>query len=208
MDIYDRFPSTPFTDPVFLTIGNFDGVHRGHQMLVCELSAAAHARGALAGLLTFEPHPVAVLRPDVKIPRLTSNEERADILAALGLDFVIVLPFTRETAATPAAEFLASLIAHVPLAELWVGPDFALGRGREGNTARLKELGRQMGFALRVVPPFDWHGDHVRSSRIRSLLADEGSVEQAAELLGRPYRVCGRSRGGRQARPPTGVSNR
>lgn len=205
MDVFDSYPS--LTDAVYLTIGNFDGVHRGHQMLVCELSAAAHAQGARAGLLTFEPHPVAVLRPDVQVLRLTTNEERADLLAALGLDFVIVFPFTRETAATPAADFLAALTAHLPLRELWVGPDFALGRGREGNTERLAELGQTMGFAVRVIPPFDWNGEHVRSSRIRSLLNEEGAVEQAAELLGRPYRLWGEvvegAKRGRQLGFPT-----
>ncbi len=212
MDIYEPFPTAPLTEPVYLTIGNFDGVHRGHQMLVCELASAAHGRGALsngalAGLLTFEPHPIAVLRPDVKVPRLTSNEERADLLAALGLDFVIVLPFTRETAATSAADFLKNLTGHMQLAELWVGPDFALGRGREGNTDRLAELGREMGFSLRVVPPYDWQGEHVRSSRVRALLGEDGAVEQAAELLGRPYRLWGEviegAKRGRQLGFPT-----
>ena len=191
MEVFDGFPEPSITQPVYLTIGNFDGVHRGHQMLVSELALAAHTSGGVAGLLTFEPHPVAVLRPDLKVPRLTTNGERAELLAALGLDFVIVLPFTRETAATPAADFVATLTAHLPLRELWVGPDFALGRGRDGNTERLAELGRDMGYALRVVAPFDWQGEAVRSSRVRSLLAEEGAVEQAGALLGRPYRVWG-----------------
>ncbi len=100
-----------------------------------------------------------------------------------------------------------NLTAHMPLAELWVGPDFALGHGREGNTARLAELGRQMGFVLRVVPPYDWRGEQVRSSRVRALLTEEGAVEQAAELLGRPYRVWGEvvegAKRGRQLGFPT-----
>ena len=191
MDVFDGFPKLAITQPVFLTIGNFDGVHRGHQMLVSELALAAHAGGGLAGLLTFEPHPVAVLRPELRAPRLTSNEERAELLTALGLDFVVVHPFTRETAATPAAEFVAALTAHLPLRELWVGPDFALGRGRDGNTERLADLGREMGFSVRVVPQFDWQGEPVRSSRVRGLLTEEGAVAQAGALLGRPYRVWG-----------------
>ena len=191
MDVFDGFPKVAITRPVFLTIGNFDGVHRGHQMLVSELALAAHAGGGLAGLLTFEPHPVAVLRPELRAPRLTSNEERAELLAALGLDFVVVHPFDRETAATPAAEFVAALTAHLPMRELWVGPDFALGRGRSGNTERLAELGHEMGFSVCVVPPFDWQGEPVRSSRVRELLTEEGAVAQAGALLGRPYRVWG-----------------
>jgi riboflavin kinase / FMN adenylyltransferase len=191
MDTYFGFPAERFEQPVFLTIGNFDGVHRGHQMLVCELASVAHAAGGLAGLLTFEPHPLAVLRPQVRVPRLTSNEERAELLAALGLDFVLVIPFTRETANTTAADFMSSVGAHLPLAELWIGPDFALGKGREGNAARLAELGRGLGYRVHVAPPYDLEGEPVRSSRVRSLLIDEGAVERAAAYLGRPYRVWG-----------------
>jgi riboflavin kinase/FMN adenylyltransferase len=201
MDVYEGFPTPPLDGPVYLTIGNFDGVHRGHQMLIRELAEAAHKAGGLAGLLTFEPHPVAVLRPEAKTLRLTSHEERADLLAALGLDFVVVHPFTRETAATAADAFLARLIQHVPLAELWVGPDFALGKAREGNTERLAALGREMGYRLRVVPPFVWRGEQVRSSRVRALLSELGAVEEAADLLGRPYRMWGQvTRGAQRGR--------
>lgn len=191
METYLGYPPRPFEQPVFLTIGNFDGVHRGHQALVGELARAAHARGGLAGLLTFEPHPLAVLRPQVRVLRLTSNEERAELLAALGLDLVIVLPFTPETAATPAADFMQKLTAALPLAELWIGPDFALGRGREGDATRLAEIGQALDYRVHVVAPYDWQGEPVRSSRVRGMLAEEGAVEAAAELLGRPYQVWG-----------------
>lgn len=190
MQIYHGMPGAPLSEPIYLTIGNFDGVHLGHQRLICELARAAHQGGGLAGLLTFEPHPVAVLRADLVVPRLTTNDDRADILAALGLDFVIVFPFTRATAETAAADFLATLRRVLPLAELWVGPDFALGRAREGNIEQLTQFGHQMGFALRVIPNLDWQGEPVRSSRVRALLSEEGAVEQAAALLGRPYRLA------------------
>jgi riboflavin kinase/FMN adenylyltransferase len=186
-----NFPPQPLDRPAFLTIGNFDGVHRGHQILVSEMVEAAHAAGCQAGLLTFDPHPVAVLRPDLALPYLTSPEERADLLAALGLDFVLILPFDRATAALSAAEFMQQIVARVPLCALWIGPDFALGRGRDGDAARLGDLGRELGYELRVTPAYDWRGEPVRSSRIRSLLAGEGAVAQAAELLGRPYEVWG-----------------
>ena len=191
MQTYHGFPAQPLDRPAFLTIGNFDGVHRGHQMLVSEMVEAAHAAGCQAGLLTFDPHPVAVLRPDLALPYLTAPEERADLLAALGLDFVLILPFDRDVAALSAAEFMRRLVERVPLCALWIGPDFALGRGREGDAVRLRELGRELGYDLRVTPTYDWRGEPVRSSRIRSLLAGEGAVAQAAELLGRPYEVWG-----------------
>lgn len=201
METYYGFPEPALRQPVFLTIGNFDGVHRGHQMLVRSLADAAHAAGALAGLLTFDPHPLAVLRPEAVTLRLTSNEERAAALAALGLDFVLVLPFTRETAAMPAAAFMQMLVAHLPLKALWVGPDFALGRGREGDAPRLAELGEELGYAVHVVQPYHWQGEPVRSSRVRSLLAEKGAVTQAADLLGRPYQLWGKvAEGARRGR--------
>lgn len=191
VETYNGFPLQPPDLAVFLTIGNFDGVHRGHQTLIGDLAEAAHAAGCLAGLLTFDPHPLAVLRPEVALPRLTSAEERADLLAALGLDFVLTLPFSRETADTPAEAFMTELTRRLRVQELWIGPDFALGRERGGHAARLSELGGALGYTVRVVPPFDWAGIPVRSSRVRTLLADEGNVAAAAGLLGRPYRVWG-----------------
>jgi riboflavin kinase / FMN adenylyltransferase len=191
MQTYLGFPTHPLDSPAFLTIGNFDGVHRGHQTLVSEMVEAAHAAGCQAGLLTFAPHPIAVLRPDLTLSYLTAPEERAELLAALGLDFVLILPFDRATAALTAAEFMEQIVARVPLCALWIGPDFALGRGRDGDAGRLRALGQELGYDLRVTPVYDWRGEPVRSSRIRSLLAGEGAVGQAAELLGRPYEVWG-----------------
>ncbi|MDQ1301409.1 MAG: Bifunctional riboflavin kinase/FMN adenylyltransferase [Chloroflexota bacterium] len=175
----------------YLTIGNFDGVHRGHQALAVAMAQAAHARGCLAGLLTFDPHPLTVLRPDTLLASLTSAEERAGLLAALGLDFVLVLPFSRQIAARSAAEFMQDLTRHIPLRALWIGPDFALGRGREGDAGRLAEIGAELGYRVQVIPPFDWLGQPVRSSRIRALLSEDGDATQAAALLGRPYQVWG-----------------
>ena len=191
MQTYLGFPTQPLDRPAFLTIGNFDGVHRGHQMLVSEMVEAAHAAGCRAGLLTFDPHPLAVLRPETPLLYLTSPEERADLLAALGLDFVLILPFDHAVAALPAVEFMRRLVERVPLCTLWIGPDFALGRGREGSTAQLGEIGQALGYDVQVTRQYDWKGEPVRSSRVRALLAGDGAVDQAAELLGRPYHVSG-----------------
>jgi len=152
---------------------------------------AAHDAGCLAGLLTFDPHPLSVLRPDVPLAYLTGADERAEVLTALGLDFVLVLPFSRQVAALSAAEFMGTLAGNIPLRALWIGSDFALGRGREGNAARLSEIGAQLGYSVQVVPPFDWQGQPVRSSRVRTLLGEDGNATQAAELLGRPYQAWG-----------------
>ena len=191
MQTYLGFPDLPLTQSAILTIGNFDGVHRGHQALVSRMVQAAHDADCLAGLLTFDPHPLSVLRPDMPLAYLTSADERAEVLAALGLDFVLVLPFSRQVAARSAQEFMSVLAGNIPLRALWIGPDFALGRGREGNAARLSEIGAQLGYRVQVVPPFDWLGQPVRSSRVRALLSEDGDAAQAAELLGRPYQVWG-----------------
>ncbi|MCU0503278.1 MAG: bifunctional riboflavin kinase/FAD synthetase [Anaerolineae bacterium] len=191
MPTYLGFPDPPLNQSAYLTIGNFDGVHRGHQALVSRMAQAAHDADCLAGLLTFDPHPLSVLRPNVPLAYLTSADERAEVLTALGLDFVLMLPFSRQVAALSAAEFMSALTGNIPLAALWIGPDFALGRGREGNAARLSEIGAQLGYRVQVVPPFDWQGQPVRSSRVRTLLGEDGDATQAAELLGRPYQAWG-----------------
>jgi riboflavin kinase / FMN adenylyltransferase len=207
MPTYNGFPNSPPANPAYVTIGSFDGVHRGHQALLAAMTEAAHAAGAQSGVLTFDPHPIAVLRPDVPLSYLTTPAERAELIEALGADFTLVLPFSRATAATSAGDFMRALVEHLNLRELWAGPDFALGRGREGNVERLAELGTQMGYTVRVAPPFDLNGEPVRSSRVRGLLAETGDVERAAELLGRPYAVTGEvasgARRGRQLGYPT-----
>ncbi len=193
MQTFFGFPSQPLDRPTCLTIGNFDGVHRGHQSLVSNMVEVAHMADDLAGLLTFNPHPLAILHPELSLDYLTTIEERTEILAALGLDFVLILPFTREIAAITAASFMTHLTERIRLRELWIGPDFALGRDREGDAQRLALLGRESGYAVRVVPSFNWHAEPVRSSRIRALLTEEGAVDRTAALLGRPYRIAGKA---------------
>jgi riboflavin kinase / FMN adenylyltransferase len=189
--IFHGLPTEPLDRPSYLTIGNFDGVHRGHQALVEGMLAAAHADGCQAGVLTFDPHPLAVLRPEIPLAYLTTREERIDLLSTHGLDFVVVLPFTRATAATTAPDFMRALVDSLRLQALWVGPDFALGRGREGTPDRLAELGTGLGYTVHQIQPFEFLGGPVHSSRIRGLIGRDGAVDQAAVLLGRPYRIAG-----------------
>jgi riboflavin kinase/FMN adenylyltransferase len=196
MQTYRGFPPQPLDHAAYLTVGSFDGIHRGHQALIGRMVSAARAAGCPAGVLTFDPHPVQVLRPDVRVARLTSNEERSAILEALGLDFVLILPFSPVTAAAPAAQFMGELSARMSLRSLWIGPDFALGRGREGDANALRALGKKLGYQVRVRPPFTLRGEPVRSSRVRALLAEDGAVEEAAGLLGRPYQIWGNVQSG------------
>lgn len=190
MRVYLDLPDPPLARPSALAIGNFDGVHLGHQALLRALLAEAQRNGQQAGLLTFDPHPATVLRPQAAHQYLTTVAERLQVVETLGLDFAVVYPFSLATAQTPARQFVASLLRALRLASLWVGPDFALGRGRQGDIDALGLLGQELGFALRVVQPQALASGEVRSARIRNhLLA--GEVAEATAMLGRPYRVAG-----------------
>jgi riboflavin kinase/FMN adenylyltransferase len=175
----------------WLTIGSFDGVHRGHQEIVHKLTAGAHSVGAPAVVLTFHPHPALVLGKRKDALYLTTPEKRAELLGDLGVDLLIIHPFNMSVASMRAEEFLTEVSEHVQIKELWVGHDFALGKGREGNVEKLHQMGATFGYALEVVPPVSLDGEIVSSSRIRNLLAD-GDVTEAARLLGRPYQLQGR----------------
>lgn len=190
MRILHDLPNPALTQATALTIGNFDGVHLGHRALVLALIREAHLQGWQAGLLTFHPHPVTVLRPNIPHHYLTTVHQRLAFLGHLGLDFAVVYPFTLETARTPARQFLSSLVNTLNLRAIWIGPDFALGRNREGDVAALRAMGDDMGFRVQVIEPYMMNGDEVRSGRIRSYLL-EGDVAQAAVQLGWTYQVSG-----------------
>jgi riboflavin kinase/FMN adenylyltransferase len=178
----------------YVTIGVFDGVHRGHQQLIAGMIEAAHSTRNVAVALTFEPHPAITLGADNRHPLseppplLTAVEERAELLAALGLDMLVVLPFTPAMARTSATAFVEALMYHLRLAELWGGPDFALGHQRQGDVPFLQRLGAERGFTVHVVEPLVWEGAPVSSSRVRAALR-AGDIPQATGCLGRPYRL-------------------
>lgn len=150
---------------------------------------AAHTTGDEAVAITFDPHPVAVLT-DRRPLLLTTVGERIELMADLGLDTLVVYPFTEEVAETPAADFVESLLQHLNLAELRVGPDFKLGHDREGDIRFLRQLGLERGFSVRLVEPVEWGGRIVHSSRVREALR-QGDIEEATGCLGRPYRLSG-----------------
>jgi len=174
----------------WLTMGTFDGVHRGHQEIIRTMTAEAHARQVQAVVLTFDPHPVAVLRPEKAPLILTPAGERAALFGDLGVDVVITHPFNREVAAISAQSFLTRLKARLGFTQFWVGYDFAMGRNREGDIPTLRELGEVLDYQLHVVEPVDFAGKTVSSSQIRAMLA-QGRVQEVHELLGRPYKVSG-----------------
>ncbi len=184
MNVIDDLVKANVRQETVLTVGAFDGVHRGHQALIGAIVARSRDTNRLATVVTFHPHPVAVLAPDRAPTSLTTPGEKAALLEALGVDLMVLLPFNHQMAATPARDFMQLLSRHLRLRELWVGPDFALGRNREGNVPRLRELGQELGYEVRVIQPVTGSGEVISSSRIRALVR-EGAVEEAARLLGR-----------------------
>lgn len=171
----------------YVTIGVFDGVHRGHQQLITRMVQAARSARKAAVAINFDPHPAITLGYEPP-PLLTTVEERAELLAGLGLDVLVVLPFTPDLARTAATDFVGMLTTHLGLAGLWGGPDFALGHAREGDVPFLQHLGARQGFAVHIVEPLVWEGGVVSSSRVRTAL-NSGDVRQAMGCLGRPYRL-------------------
>ncbi len=174
-----------------VSIGNFDGVHRGHAALLAELRHRADALGGPAVALTFDPHPIELLRPESAPPRLTTTEDRSQLLLKLGADCVLVLRATQELLAFRAKDFFAEMVQQRLQAQALVeGTNFGFGRGREGDVGTLAELCETAGIGLTVVPPLLLDGNEVSSSRVRAALAT-GNVGEAASLLGRPYRLSG-----------------
>lgn len=173
-----------------LTVGVFDGVHLGHRRLITALKGEAKAMGLTNGVVTFHCHPQEVLSPQARIPYLTTLEERVELLKGLGVELIAILPFTSELAQLSAREFLTILQRHLKMRGLVIGPDFALGRGREGDARLLRTLGEEMGFTLREIPHMKLDGEEISSTGIRSALS-LGDVEKVNRLLGRNFTLAG-----------------
>jgi riboflavin kinase/FMN adenylyltransferase len=174
----------------WLTIGVFDGVHRGHQEILSNLTAGAHRNGAPAVVLTFWPHPGVVLGKRKHLKSLTTPDERAELLGKLGVDVVITQPFTPEFGKLSAREFMTRVSQRLGLRSLWIGYDFALGHNREGNFARLTELGKELGYSVQAIDAVQ-NGEDVLSSSLIRQRVREGEVSHAAENLGRFYALSG-----------------
>lgn len=187
----DPFGAADLPAAPVLSIGNFDGVHLGHRAIVGETVRRARAAGAPAAVLTFDPHPLAVLRPGEAPRMLEPLRRREERLAALGIDDLLVVPFTRDFSLVPAEDFVADfLVRRLAVREVVIGESFCFGRGRGGDLALLARLGREAGFVAHGIPAVVQDGVPISSSRIRRSLA-AGEVEQATELLGRPFAVEG-----------------
>lgn len=173
----------------WVTVGVFDGVHRGHQQIISKLAAGAHANGLPAVVLTFDPHPAKVFgRSDIKL--LTLPGERARLLGEYGVDVVITQTFDRQLADTSAFDFMTRLKTQLGLERLILGYDSTLGKNREGNAARLAEIGLELGYGVETVSAVGDESGVVSSTEIRKLVT-VGKVEEAAHLMGHPYRLQG-----------------
>ncbi|MFQ5927336.1 MAG: riboflavin biosynthesis protein RibF, partial [Terriglobia bacterium] len=192
MRVYRSLEELPAAHkPRVITVGNFDGVHRGHQDLVSKVVVRAAQLGGESWAVTLDPHPSKLLAADVAPPLLTTLEQRLELLADLGLDATLVLPFTREFAALSPRQFAGDIL-HGRLAArvVYVGPNFRFGHRQAGDVAVLAELARAFDFGLQVLPPVVFRGRTVSSTVVRHLIA-EGQVERAARLLGRPFALTG-----------------
>jgi len=200
----------PFTNAV-ITIGNFDGVHIGHQSLFHEVVLHANQMHGTSVAMTFDPHPLRVLTNRRQPPLITLNEQKKELIAATELDVLIVVPFTKEFAAISARNFITELLVkRIGMKAIIIGQDYSFGKNREGDIHLLQELGRQEGFEVILanwIKSSQQNEDRISSTRIRELVA-AGDIEKAQKLLGRHYQIrgtviAGRNRGGKLLGFPT-----
>ena len=192
MRLFHGYENAEIARPTVLTLGVFDGLHLGHQLVMRTVVERARAVGAVPTVITFDPHPRAVLHPESAPPLLQTLDQKVEALGMLGVEQTIVIRFTPEFAQVPAEEFLAD-VAHERLQarEVYLGRGFAFGRGREGNIELLRAVSQRLGFRAEEVPEVRLRGQRISSSRIRELLLG-GRVNLARRMLGRPYGVEGR----------------
>lgn len=177
--------------PTLLTIGVFDGVHLGHKYLLGQLVARAREKGCLAGVVTFKTHPEKVLKRRDYLPWICTLQERIRLLKEAGVDVVVPITFTRDIAGLDAREFVLLLKTHLKMCDLVLGPDFALGRHRQGDPDHLRKIGEELGFRVEVVRPARLGDEVISSSAIRALLA-EGRIDMVEKMLGRPFSLEGK----------------
>ncbi len=189
--IKDALNSADLPYGAIATIGNYDGIHRGQLAVLERVMERARQEGVQSVVITFEPHPVSILRPDEAPVLLTPGNQREKLLDAAGVDVMLVVRFSQEFARTEPDDFGRSFLhRELALQELYVGSSFAFGKGRRGDLSLLQRLGTELGFRVFGVEEVVCHGEVISSTRIRRSI-DEGKVELAMELLGRPYSLHG-----------------
>ena len=198
---------TPFKNPV-LTIGNFDGVHRGHLALFDKVKEIAHNIDGQSVVMTFDPHPIKVMKPGFHPPLITPTEQKLKLIQAAGIDIILCVPFTKEFASIPPEDFVTDiLLGKIGIREIVVGYDYSFGYKRQGTIDLLKTMGERYGFKVHVIRQISVDGCIVSSTAIRKLV-QEGDLDGAKKLLNRDYQVCGvvvkgKNRGARLLGYPT-----
>jgi riboflavin kinase/FMN adenylyltransferase len=190
MKIYRHLSEIPANfGPSVATIGNFDGVHRGHRGVISEVAERARSLGVSSVAITFDPHPGRILRPQAQQPLITPLEQKIELLATTGIDALLVLPFTGDFSRMTARSFATDVLQKaLHVTELHEGENFRLGYQAEADVDSLKLLGEELGFSVRVYTSRMIRGQAVSSSRIRQLIA-QGNVSQARALMGRPFSI-------------------
>lgn len=186
----NEFVSAGIEQPSVLTVGVFDGVHLGHKALIDETIRQAQIKGYTSGVITFTGHPRLVLGKHRELPHLTTLPKRLELLRQTGINKVISLTFSEELAALSAADFISLAIKYLSMKVLVIGPDFALGKNREGNADTLKAIGDEMGFTVTVVSPEYKNGQKISSTLIRKAMA-ESDMQKVHDLLGRCFTLTG-----------------
>ncbi|MDA3832861.1 MAG: hypothetical protein PF495_05640, partial [Spirochaetales bacterium] len=192
---------TEITEPFHkacVTIGNFDGVHQGHQYLFSEVQKRAYNHGGTSVAITFRPHPLLVVRPEAGIKLISTCEQKRELIELAGIDVLIIIPFTKEFAKTTAEDFVNTVLLNtIGMKELIVGYDYCFGNGREGTTAYLKAQGKAKGFPVTVMDPFYVDGIIASSTQVRKLVK-EGNKRAVRKLQGRYYQIRGEVQLGHQ----------
>ncbi|MDQ6626154.1 MAG: bifunctional riboflavin kinase/FAD synthetase [Verrucomicrobiota bacterium] len=184
--------------PLFLAIGVFDGVHLGHQAVISTSASHAKEKGGTPVVVTFDPHPAKVLRPDRAPHLLTATQHKIALIRGLGVEHLLVVKFDRDFAATPPKEFVRQLVLHSkPLSEICVGHEWSFGRNRAGNLTLLQTLGDENGFHVVGIKPVAVNGSVVSSTSIRRAV-EAGDLTKAAAMLGREYTILGTVKQGAQ----------
>lgn len=184
-------PGIPADRGTVVTVGTFDGVHLGHWEVLQEIRRRAESTGRRSVLVTFDPHPLRIVRPEHAPPLLTTPVEKKEILAESGLDWAVFLTFTEALSHYPPRRFVEEiLVGRLRVEELVIGYDHGFGKDRSGDAGTLRAIGAELGFAVDVVAPVARGGEPVSSSRIRRAVG-EGRMEEATSCLGRPYSVRG-----------------
>ncbi len=184
--------------PIVLAVGSFDGVHKGHQAILRRATENARAAGGEPWVLTLDPHPMKILKPQAAPPLITSTQHKLRLMEPFGIDGCVVLPFTNELAAEAPEAFLHRLHDGIPsLKELIVGPNWTFGHKAKGTVALAQAIAGERGFEVTVVEPVEWNGSAISSTRIRQSVSD-GRLADAEEMLGRPFSILGTVIHGRQ----------